>query len=68
MSSYCGFNELFMQFINNPELRQLPDRVILANSPIALKLYAFSPSKVITAGGLKEFLIPISCRFRLAPP
>jgi len=57
-----------MQFINNPELRQLPDRVILANSPIALKLYAFSPRKVITAAGLKEFLIPISCRFRFAPP
>jgi hypothetical protein len=68
MSSYCGFNELFMQFINNPEQRQLPDRVILANSPIALKLYAFLPMKVITAGGLKEFIIPICCRFRLATP
>jgi len=41
MFSSYGFNELFMQFINNPELRQLPDRVILANSQISLKLYAF---------------------------
>jgi hypothetical protein len=68
MFSYSGFNELFMQFINNPELRQLPDRVILANSPIAVKLYAFSPRKVRQTGGLKEFIIPISCTFRFATP
>jgi hypothetical protein len=57
-----------MQFINYTELRQLPDRVILANSPIAVKLYAFSPRKVRQTGGLKGFIMPIHCRLRLAPP
>jgi len=37
----CEFNELFLHFINHPELLQLPDRVIFSNSSIALKLYAF---------------------------
>jgi len=36
-----GFNELFLHFINHPELIQLPDRVTFSNSSIALKLYAF---------------------------